>query len=137
MAYTSEGLGYILFRDPMLLSLLQGIGKQNVFIWVDRASSFSLTAVSIALTEPRTRTFGSNNDFLEYVSVKWIKYSRKQFNTYIVHSRVQNALLRIVSSLLVFDFRPLVGDANSAHIKLVLRMLVGVLCYVLIVLGVG
>jgi hypothetical protein len=40
-----------------------------------------------------------------------------------------------VSSLLVFDFRPLVGNANSAQIKLVLRILVGVLCYVLIVSG--
>ena len=64
MPYTSERLRDILFRDPLLLGLLQGIGKQTVFIWVNRASSFRLTTVSIALTESRTRTFGSNNDFL-------------------------------------------------------------------------
>ena len=64
-------------------------------------------------------------------------YLQKQFNSYIIHSRVKNALLRIMSSLLVFDFRPLVVNTNSAQIKLVLRMLVGVLCYVLIVSGAG
>jgi len=44
-------------------------------------------------------------------------YLQKQCNSYIVHSRVKNTLLRIVSSLLVFDFRPLV-ESPTQHKQL-------------------